>query len=268
MAAGGTTGASPSSTSAASTLGRQHLEARPQRRGQAARRARVDDGREAVGGEQRAQPHRLAAHDRDARALVGRDVERVLHERSAPPLREQLGRSEAGCRSGCEDDGGDHATASLARATSVASTWRFQALCGLPGRPASPSSPVELDRHVGDARGDQAHARHRCGPRRRTTSGNEKARRSPSALVGRGVGRRRQAHGRHDLARLEGQQRAVVLRRAAVEVEQRQLAHAVRARARRTAAPHAARAGARSEGCAEMQSPGCRLCLRWSPIWA
>ena len=65
----------------------------------------------------------------------------------------------------------------------------------------------------------------------------------------------------------ERDERAIVVGRASVELEQRQLSLAVRERTT-TVAPHTASAGARSEGWAEMQSPSSRLCLRWSPIWA
>ena len=146
----------------------------------------------------------------------------------------------------------------------AASTWRFQAVCGLPGRPASG--------RPGRARAARWRRRPRRRARRRAACRGhaDKRERERLALAGPLVDR----GGRGAGSRTPSPARPA--RASAASGPPRSgagTARAAAARARRPARAsrpsHPGRERRREVGgSAEMQSPGSRPCLRWSPICA
>ena len=119
--------------------------------------------------------------------------------------------------------GPGYATAASARSASVVSACRFQPVCGLPGRPEAGSAGSS-------ARGMfaiPAATSRTSFPRLRRCDRDEGERERGAlaeALVRRGVRRPGKAHRDEELAGAEGEQRPVVLGRAPVQIEERNLA--------------------------------------------
>ena len=169
--------------------------------------------------------------DRQESELIARPARMLVHIAdilavTAPALGGGAGRAS---RRGSSRR---QATAAIARSTSVASTVRFHALCGWPGRPASGSAGSSARGMLATPAATSVSSI--APPRSRDRDERERERLPLArAEIDRRVRRRGQPHRDDDLAHLERDERAVLLGRPAVELEQRHLTLAARASARR-----------------------------------